>query len=379
MLKFNCSEKFTIGVELEIQIINRDNGDLIPMAYDVIQHFQNNKFSSKVKPEITQSMLEINSSVHDNPHSLLEELQEIRNAIVEQAKKLDLYLCGGGTHHFQHWNERTLYPSFKTVGNKYGYLAKMLTVFGMHIHVGCPSGDNAIYLANALGRFLPHLIGLSASSPFCQGVDTAFDSSRLNVVNAFPYSGMLPIQSDWDSFCAYLEKMQELKIVERIDNFYWDIRPRPEYGTVEIRVCDAPLTLEKVAMLASYVQVLARYIDNERPQAIQNDNCGLYCYNRFQASRHGLNGVYIEPFSQQRKNLAEDILETCFKLEGHSIDLRNDYFLMKLIHAVKEKNNDAKWLREHFSNGKSLSDLVRSQSHLWMGTTAEQEALVSVA
>src|SRR5690606_31979681 len=128
-------------------------------------------------------------------------------------------------------------------------LAKQFTVFGQHIHVGCGSGDDAIYLVHALARYVPHFIALSASSPFSQGVDTAFDSSRLNAIAAFPLSGSMPFVQSWDELNAYVAKMYRFRIIGSMKDFYWDIRPKPEYGTIEIRVCDTPLTVERAAAL----------------------------------------------------------------------------------------------------------------------------------
>ena len=98
-----------------------------------------------------------------------------------------------------------------------------------------------------MSRYIPHFIALSASSPFSQGVDTAFDSSRLNNVNAFPLSGYMPFVGDWDEFNGYFDTMRGLQVVESMKDFYWDIRPKPEFGTIEIRVCDTPLTVERAA------------------------------------------------------------------------------------------------------------------------------------
>src|SRR5574337_1309661 len=103
------------------------------------------------------------------------------------------------------------------------------------VHIGCPGPDVALYLLHSLSRFLPHFIALSASSPFVQGVDTGFDSARLNSVFAFPLSGRAPFVETWTDFQTFFEKMTATGVVESMKDFYWDIRPKPEYGTVEVR------------------------------------------------------------------------------------------------------------------------------------------------
>lgn len=367
MLIFNQSQEFTLGAELEIQIINRRNYDLIPQAIDVISQLNTEKYKARITPEITQSMLEINSSIQNTPHNLLAELQEIRNFLLKQISESNIYICGGGTHPFQMWNDRKIYPKnrYRKVAEKYGYLAKMFTVFGLHIHVGCNNGDDAIYLTNAFSRFVPHFIALSASSPFCQGIDTGFASARANVAALFPLSGQTPVTQSWRNFCAYFEKMQQLQVVKKLDHMYWDVRPRPEFGTVELRVCDAPLSLEKIAMLAAYAQTLARFCVKERPYRFKSDKYHLYRFNRFQASRYGFKGIYIDPLSEASTTIDQDIFDICDRLKDHAKDLGNDDYIANLIETTVRQENDAKWLRDLFEKGKTLRNIVRMQSKLW--------------
>ena len=156
---------------------------------------------------------------------------------------LNLRVAGGGSHPFHDWADRRIFPTgrFRSILERYGYLAKQFTVFGQHIHVGCPGGDDAVYLIHMLTRYVPHFIALSAASPFYQGEDTQFQSSRLTSINAFPLAGHMPFVRDWAEFLEYYDKMRGFGIVASMKDFYWDIRPKPEYGTVEIRVCDTPL------------------------------------------------------------------------------------------------------------------------------------------
>jgi glutamate---cysteine ligase / carboxylate-amine ligase len=124
-------------------------------------------------------------------------------------------------------------------------------VFGQHIHVGCESGDDALFLLHSLNRYVPHFIALSASSPFFQGSDPPFNSARLNSVFAFSLGGRAPFLLRWVDFeSEYFAKMETMGIVKSMKDFYWDIRPKPEYGTIELRACDTPLTVERAAALA---------------------------------------------------------------------------------------------------------------------------------
>ncbi len=365
-LTFEPSQAFSIGVEIELQIVNTRDYNLTRGAPDLLARLERIKLPGAVKPEIAQSMIELNSGVNANYATLLGQLRGMRDAVVEQVERLNLAVCGGGTHPFQQWSDQRIYPAerFNYVSDLYGYLAKQFTVFGLHIHVGCASGDDAIYLTHALSRYIPHFIALSASSPFYQGVDTSFDSSRLNAVNAFPLSGCMPSVHTWAQFNEYFARMYSYKIVASTKDFYWDIRPKPEYGTVEIRVCDTPLNVEKASALAAYAQALAHRLMAERP-ALPPDSYALYNYNRFQACRFGMNGYILDPSTKTHVTMTSDIAATLEQLAPHADAVDARTALSQLSEDVATARNDTAWLRERYRETKSFTDVVHAQVGRW--------------
>jgi carboxylate-amine ligase len=219
----------------ELQLVNTRDCDLTRAA-STCSLIEKEPHAGDIKPEITESMIEVSTGIHGRHDTLLAELREIRATVVAAADRLNVRVAGGGAHPFQHWSDRRIFdrPRFKNISQLYGYLAKQFTVFGQHIHVGCPDGDDALYLLHAISRYLPQFIALSASSPYYQGVDTAFDSSRLNAVFAFPLSGRAPFSLKWSEFTSYVGRMTASGIVESMKDFYWDVRPKPEFGTIEV-------------------------------------------------------------------------------------------------------------------------------------------------
>jgi len=368
MLEFTSSTPLTMGVELELQIVNRRDYNLTRGSIDLLVLLDKQKHGYDIKPEITESMIEIATSVHTNHQEMLTELTAMRKLLVSSADKLNLGLAGGGAHPFQHWEDQRIFPTerYRLVSELYGYLAKQFTVYGQHIHIGCANGDEAVRLVHLLARYIPHFIALSASSPFYQGVDTTFQSSRLTSINAFPLSGYMPFLADWDGFNAYFEKMARLGIVASMKDFYWDIRPKPEYGTVEIRVCDTPLKIETAVALAAYAQTLSKYFFTQRNLAPAQDTYLTYSYNRFQACRFGLAGTSINPVTGQQPTIREDILHTFQLLEGVAQELGTTDAIAFLRKRVLENQCDSIWLRDRHLKSGSLSDVVRQQSELWM-------------
>lgn len=368
MLEFNNSTPLTMGVELELQIVNRRDYNLTRGSSDLLVIIDKTDHGYDIKPEITESMIEIATSVHTDHKEMLAELTAMRTLLVSAADKLNLGLAGGGAHPFQHWEDQRIYPTdrYRLVSELYGYLAKQFTVYGQHIHIGCATGDEAIRLAHMLARYIPHFITLSASSPFYQGVDTTFQSSRLTSINAFPLSGYMPFVTDWDAFNAYFDKMSSLGIVASMKDFYWDIRPKPEYGTVEIRVCDTPLSIEVAVALAGYAQTLSKFFFAQQELKPAQDTYLTYSYNRFQACRFGLNGAIINPINGTQTSIKEDILQTFDMLADIAQELGTTEAIELLRQRIQAGQSDADWLRTCYEKSGSLSDVVRQQSAVWM-------------
>jgi carboxylate-amine ligase len=371
---FADSRSLTLGVELELQIVNSHDYDLTPAAKDLLRLMKKHKLPGNVTPEITDSMIELCTGVCTSYADVLEQLTVTRDALNDCAAKLNVGLCGGGTHPFQDWSQRRIFdkPRFQEISVLYGYLSKQFTIFGQHVHIGCPGPDQALVLLHGLSRFIPHLIALSASSPFVQGTDTGFHSARLNSVFAFPLSGRAPFVNRWDDFLVYFEKMTRTGVVKSMKDFYWDIRPKPEFGTIEVRVLDTPLTIEKAAALAGYIQCLARWLRIEKPFEPSEDDYLPYTFNRFQACRFGLDGTFVDPVTGEHRRLRDDIEATLQKLEIHAMELKAEGALSFIRAELAGDGNDATWLRGVQAQENLLPEVVRQQCLRWSGQAVGQ-------
>jgi len=367
MLPFKESKVFTLGVELEYQIVNPKSLNLVSQAKDFIRSVKDTPYEKNIKPEITQSMLEINSSVHSSSDALWKELTEIRNFLILEAQQFNVLFCGGGTHPFQRWIKRKVFPSarFRKLYRKYKYLSKRATVFGMHIHVSCPNAEDALYLTHLLGRFIPHFIAISAASPFLQGIDTGFESARLTIYNASSFFGTTPYLVNWKEFSAYYYKMKNLGIIQSMKDFHWDIRPQPEFGTVETRICDCPLTLHQARLIATYVQTLAHHLMHEKPWPVNEDIYLLYNHNRFQATRYGFAGDFINPHTLIKTKIYDDLIETLELIMPTAKLLGNAKWIKELEDNVIQKKNDTSLLRELYDQTGNFKEVVQQQCSLW--------------
>jgi len=357
---FTSSKSLSMGVELELQLVDPHSLDLTGAASDLLHLLERKPFPGDVKPEMTESMIEISTDIHDSYDGLLGQLRETRDALVAAGDKLNVRIAGGGTHAFQHWSEQAIVkkPRYQQLSDLYGYLAKQFTVFGQHVHIGCESANSALFLLHSLNRYLPHFIALSASSPYFQGEDTLFDSARLNSVFAFPLSGRAPFVLDWEMFeNGYFRKMEATGVVTSMKDFYWDIRPKPEFGTIELRVCDTPLTVERAAALACYLQALSSYLLTCSDPAPTEDDYLVYNFNRFQACRFGLDGMIVDPRSNKNLPLREDILQTLDKVQIHAGRLGSRPALDE-IRRILVEGNHASYLRQQFSQCRNVKGVV---------------------
>ena len=366
---FEKSAALSLGVELEMQLVNTHDYDLAPYAEDMLRLMSKIPLPGAVVPEMTSSMIEVSTGVCHTASEVLGQLIQLRDALVRSADKLNIAIVGGGTHPFQQWHERRIYdkPRFRELSELYGYLSKQFTIFGQHVHVGCPDADTALLTLHRMSRYIPHFIALSASSPYVQGQDTAFDSARLNSVFAFPLSGRAPFALTWDEFTVYFNKMARTGVVKSMKDFYWDIRPKPEFGTIEIRVFDTPLTVERATALAAFVQSLGAWFMNDQPFMPTEDDYLVYTYNRFQACRFGLDAVYVDPATGGHMPLREHILLTMDQVARHTDSLDAGASIDLLRRSVEQGDNDARWLRERQSEERLLAEVIRQAAGRFRG------------
>ncbi|MES3016082.1 MAG: YbdK family carboxylate-amine ligase [Pseudomonadota bacterium] len=362
---FGESSALSLGVELELQLVNTVDFDLTSAANDLLELLSRTPFPGTVTPEMTQSMIEIASGIQTTHGPLLTELRGMRDTLTAACDRLNIGIAGGGTHPFQRWSEQRVFekPRYQQLSQLYGYLAKQFTVFGQHVHIGCASGDDALFLLHSLNRYVPHFIALSGSSPFFQGVDTLFDSARLNSVFAFPLSGRAPFTLSWDDFAnGYFTKMEATGVVKSMKDFYWDIRPKPEYGTIELRVCDTPLTVERAAALACFLQAICRRLLERAEPMPQEDDYLVYTFNRFQACRFGLDGTMVDPQTRESRTIREDILATLRRVEPHFAALQSVAALEEIERCAARAGNHATHLRGVYAETRNVQSMVQEST-----------------
>ncbi len=364
---FMASQLGTMGIELELMVLDRLTYDLMPAAPDILRLLDMQDKKWVATPEITTSMLEVATSILNGYDGAAAEIEEIRASVQRAAFQVGAAISGGGAHPFQKWNEQRIYPKerYRESAKKYGYLAKMFTVFGMHVHIGIPDADDAIRICAWLTQRAPLFIALSANSPCWQGEDSGFCSARSNVVGAFPMSGTMPSHiRSWHDFEVHFARLAGHGIVNSIKDFYWDVRPKPEYGTIELRVLDTPLHPAYAAALACYARELCVEVADAEGQWPRDDARELYAWNRFNAAKDGVEAIWINPDTGAGLPVRDVVRDDLARLARRTTDPGFGQ-ACHMIEQLLRDGGQARWLRSHMDAGSGMNDLSRVASEMF--------------
>ena len=287
----------TLGVEVELQLVDARTLGLRSGITEVLADLTPGLRDS-VKPEFMQCYVEINSSVCRTVADLEDDLAPKLRTLESVAARHGLRLFWSATHPFSRWQHQRITPN-----DRYFRLAESLretvvrpVTFGLHVHVGVPSGDDAIAVSNRLQRHLPLLLALSANSPFWEGRPTGHHAHRIEVLEGFPTGGLPPLLESWAAYCALARQMTAAGFIESPKDVWWDVRPNAASGTIEVRICDMPPDLPAVLALSALVQCLVHSLLNG---ASGEDERGTFAplmvrQNRWRACRYGLNADLVD-------------------------------------------------------------------------------------
>ncbi len=297
---FGRSAPFTVGIEEEFQLLSAESYELVP-RYDEIAAAA---ADDRVRQELMTSVLETATGIHERVAGAMEEVREIRRLLRDAADRREALIASAGTHPFSRWEhqEITDAPRYQGVVDELRWVAEQVAIFGLHVHVAMPSPDVAVAVTTSLRTHVPELLALSANSPFWQGRDTGLASTRTKVFETMPRSGLPPRLESFDDFVELVQRGGAAGFFEDYTYLWWDVRPHPQLGTVEMRACDAQTRLDSVAGLAALTQSLAATYA-ESPLAPQPRT--LIAENKWRAARYGLDAELVD-LARDRARPARD-------------------------------------------------------------------------
>ena len=258
-----CPNGFlTLGAEVELQLIERDSLNLTPRAKELLEIAL--PLSKKIKEEFYLSTLEINTDKCNNAHEIEADLSESFDLITKISNQLKIDLATTGCHPFSRYSDCVITPSnrYNELIDRNQWLTRRMTVYGLHVHLGMKNGDEAIRFNNFFLNFIPHLLALSASSPFWQGDDTGLSSCRPTTYESLPTAGHPYSVKNYAEFEHLYATLVKCKSINSLKDLWWDIRVSPAFGTLEIRICDGLATLSETLAIVAFIHLLAHWFSD---------------------------------------------------------------------------------------------------------------------
>ncbi len=331
-IPFASNAGSSLGVEWELQLVSPETRQLTSGANEILQALLPDGEHPKAKHELLQSSIEVITGVCATVGEATADLAVTIGELQPLVGDRGLAMLCAGTHPLTDWQTQVISgnPRYGKLIEDMQWLARRLQIFGVHVHVGVRSPDKAIAIVNALSAYIPHFLAISASSPYWVGADTGLASARSKVFEALPTAG-LPYQLDgWSEFESYMDTLVNTGTIGSIKEVWWDIRPHPVYGTVELRICDGLPTLREVGMVAALSQCLVEMLDREidKGYTLPTPKGWVVRENKWRAARYGLDAQIIVgdqhdtmPVREALEMLVQDLRPTAERL-GCADELR---------------------------------------------------------
>jgi carboxylate-amine ligase len=329
-IDFNSSPGPSVGVEVELEIIDPETGELASAATEILKELgagHPDGEHPKAKHELFECTIEIITGVCQTAAEIKADLNATLAEVRAACDRRGLALMCSGSHPFSDWRNQDVSPSprYAKLIEEMRWMAERLQIFGVHVHVGVRSPEKSIAIANAVAGYIPHLLALTASSPYWEGHDTGLASSRSKVFEGLPTAGLpAPIES-WEGFERFMETLVESSSISSIREVWWDIRPHPNFGTIELRMCDGIPTLGEVASIAALAQALVANLDqlDDRGFTLPRYREWILRQNKWRAGRYGLDTDLImdergrlEPMRTGIAELVDELTPIARKLDG---------------------------------------------------------------
>ncbi len=331
---------YTIGIEEELMILDAESLELVNAIESLLEPAP----AGEIKPELMESVLEVSTDPCASITEAGEQLRALRRQVRETAATKNLTIGAAGTHPFAMWEDQRIVarPRYRDIVSALRFVARQELIFGIHVHVGIDDPDKAIHVANGMRVHLPVLLGLSANSPFWRADATGLASTRTPIFRAFPRVGIPPAYKDWEDYEKRIDFMVKSRVIEDYTYLWHDVRPHPQFGTVEIRVMDSQTRVEHTLGLAALVQALVRELAEhfEAGKRLSRYPFEMLDENKWLAARHGLDGELVDLPRWDRVSARELARRLVDRMREHCQDL-GSLAELEAVEDLLERGNGA--------------------------------------
>jgi carboxylate-amine ligase len=357
-LNFNGSRPYTLGVELELQLLDKKNLNLASRAEKILKASLK---GNRITQEFMQCTIELQTGVCDSVSSIERELKETFVLAEDISEPEGVLLYAGGLHPFARPAEQRISknPRYRHIMDELQLAGEEFIAHGMHVHTGVKDGDTAIRVCDIMQTYLPLLLALSASSPYFKGRDTGFASYRTKLFEALPLAGISTFSGNWQGYLDEVNLLEKRKIIKSIRDLWWDIRPSPGFGTVEVRVCDMPSRFSHTLCLTGIIQAMVAFIAESDINSMP-PNLNLLRANKWQAARHGLRGRFCDIYGLMQKpeqSLASSVTDMLEHISPFAKRLGATPYIDTASRIISD-GNGTDIQRRLASKGKSLREII---------------------
>ncbi len=291
-LPFHTSALGSLGVEMEWITVDVEDGAQVPAAPELLSHIE---ASPRIKPELFTSTIEINTGIHTRTADCIAELESLHQRVSTLLTEQHATLLASGTHPFSRWQDQAVSDDvrYRRLVDRLCWIARRFNIFGIHAHIGMPSGDDCIAALNHLLPVMPVFLAISANSPYWTKHDTGLSSCRIKIFEGLSQGGMPFYFEDWRDFEHCTHRLMVTGSIDSVRDIWWEMRPHPDFGTLEIRIGDMPATRADTAAYVAYVRAEAMAATHAatRPRV----HPSLIRENRWRACRYGIHATMIAP------------------------------------------------------------------------------------
>jgi len=323
-IEFTPNRHPSLGIELELGLVDLQTFNLTSSFKQLVERLPD-RGGNRFKPEIIQSVVEINTDVCQSIGEAERDLRGRLGVVEAAADALGLGLWWGGVHPFARCDEQQVTPDerYLKLVDLLQVLARRMMTFGLHVHVGVDSGDKAVMICDRIMRHLPTLLALSSSSPFWEGEATGLHSYRSKVMEGLPTAGLPPLMRNWSEYVWLVNHMVGTGFINTIRELWWDVRPHHNFGTVEIRMCDMPGNLDDVLSLAALMQCLVKALSDEIDHGAYQHDCHplLVAQNKWRAARYGVKAQLVDASTYEVQTLPQIVDRLVERLAPTAEDL----------------------------------------------------------
>jgi glutamate---cysteine ligase / carboxylate-amine ligase len=365
--KFGQGDPYTLGVEEEYMLLDPETWDLVQHIDSVLAAVESGEHENRLHAELMQSVLEVTTPVCRTAADVMHSLAQLRGYVADIARTEGCRFGSAGTHPFSLFERQriTARDRYRNLVDQLQYIARRELIFGMHMHVAVDDPEKAIQVMNGLLVYLPQMLALSASSPFWRGEPTGLSSSRQMVFAAFPRSGPPPRFRDYTDYAEVVGQLERTGCIADYTHIWWDIRPHPRLGTIEMRVCDAVTRLEDVVAIAAFFQALVKLQCelHEAGREIPTWHRLLTTENKWLAARYGLEAPIMDLATGRRNRVpvAQLIRRTLRDVEPHAKELGSERELEGIREILARGNGSDRQLRVWNAN-RDIVEVVREIS-----------------